>query len=55
MWNQTIDKLLKKQGFVQLTTEHGIYVKGEGESKVFLALYVDDLLLVWIDEGACLV
>ena len=54
MWNQTIDRLLKKLGFVQLTTEHGIYVKGEGESKVFLALYVDDLLLVWVDEGSLL-
>ena len=54
MWNQTIDRLLKKLGFVQLTTEHGIYVKGEGDSKVFLALYVDDLLLVWIDEGSLL-
>ena len=54
MWNQTIDRLLKKVGFVQLTTEHGIYVKREGESKVFLALYVDDLLLVCTDEGSLL-
>ena len=25
MWNHTIDCLLKKLGFVQLVTEHGIY------------------------------
>ena len=42
--------MLKKLGFVQFTNEHGIYVKGEGESRVFLALYVDDILLVWLDN-----
>ena len=45
MWNQTIDRLLKKLGFVRFTSEH---VKGEGESRIFLAQYVEDLLLVWI-------
>ena len=40
MWNQTIDKLFKKLGFTRFASEHGIYVKGEGENKVFLALYV---------------
>ena len=52
MWNQTIDRLLKKLGFTQLVTEHGIYVRGEGDDRVFLALYVDDLLLVWLNEGS---
>ena len=47
MWNQTIDKLLKKLGFTRFASEHGRYVKGEGENKQFLALYVDDLLLMW--------
>ena len=41
------DKLLKKLGFTRFASEHGIYVKGEGENKKNLALYVDDLLLVW--------
>ena len=54
MWNQTIDRLLKKLGFVQFAREHGIYVKGEGESRIFLTLYVDDLLLVWVDERSLL-
>ena len=54
MWNQTFDRLLKKLGFVQFTKEHGIYVKGERESRVFQALYVDDLLLVWFDKGSLL-
>ena len=54
MWNQIIDKLLKKLGFTRFASEHGIYVKGEGENKVFLALYVDDLLLVWGDKESLL-
>ena len=39
---------------MRFTSEHGIYVKGEGESRVFLALYVDDLLLVWLDKESLL-
>ena len=54
IWNQTTDRLLKKQGFVQLATEHGIYVKGEGDKRIFLALYVNDLLLVWYDKVSLL-
>ena len=50
MWNQTIGRMLKKLGFVRFASEHGIYAKGEGESRVFLALYVDDLLLVWFEK-----
>ena len=39
---------------VKSTTEHGIYVNGEGENRVFLALYVGDLLLVWFDKESLL-
>ena len=52
MWNETIDRLLKKLGFVRFASEHGIYVRREGEGRVFLALYVDDILLVWFDKGS---
>ena len=47
MWNMTIDKILHDMGFERFVTEHGIYVVGEGADKIFLALYVDDLLIVW--------
>ena len=47
MWNMTIDRVLHEMGFERLVTEHGIYVVGEGDAKIFLALYVDDLLIVW--------
>ena len=47
MWNQTIDKVLVEIGFVRLKTDHGVYVVGVGDGRVFIALYVDDLLMVW--------
>ena len=52
MWNQTIDKVLHEMGFDRFVTEHGIYVVGEGDERVFLALYVDDLLIVWSSQDS---
>ena len=43
----TIDKVFNDMGFERLVTEHGIYVVGEEGEKTFLALYVDDFLIVW--------
>ena len=45
-WNIFIDTVLKRMGFVRLKSDVGIYVKGEGDGAVYLALYVDDLFLV---------
>ena len=47
MWNQTIDKVLEEIGFVRFKTDHGVYVFGEGDGRVFIALYVVDLLMLW--------
>ena len=47
MWNLTIDKVLEEIGFVRFKTDHGVYVFGEGDARVFIALYVDDLLMLW--------
>ena len=47
MWNKTIDKVLGEIGFVRLQSDHGVYVYGIGDERVFIALYVDDLLMVW--------
>lgn len=47
MWNQAIDKVLHEMGFIRFVTEHGICVVGEGHERIFLALNVDDLLIVW--------
>ena len=45
----SIDKVLQEMGFSTSFTEHrGIYVMGEGDERVFLTLYVDDLKVkVW--------
>ena len=45
-WNILIDSVLKQLGFTRLKSDFGIYVKGEGEDAVYIALYVDDLFLV---------
>ena len=47
IWNQTINKGLEEIGFVRFKADHGVYVFGEGDARVFIALYVDDLLMVW--------
>ena len=52
MWNKTIDKVLEGIGFVRLQSDHGVYVFGEGDERVFIALYVDDLLMVWKSREA---
>lgn len=50
MWNMTIDKMLHEMGFERLVTEHDIYVVVEGDAIFFLALYVDEPLIVWSKE-----
>ena len=49
MWNLHIDKILKKMGFMRLSGDHGVYVKWDGEKRVWLALYVDDVFLTGKD------
>ena len=43
----TIDKVLHDMGSERFVTEHGIYGVGEESDKIFLTVYVDDLLIVW--------
>ena len=45
-WNHLIDTVLKELGFTRLKSDFGIYVKGEGDDAVYIAMYVDDLFLV---------
>ena len=47
----TIDKVLQAMSFTRFITKHGIYVVGEGEEKILMALYVNDLLIVWSSES----
>lgn len=50
LWNLTIDKVLHEMGFTRFVTEHGIYVVGGWGDRIFLALHVDDLLIVWYNK-----
>ena len=47
MWNKTIDKVLGEIGFVRLQSDHGVYVYGMGDERVFIVVHVNDLLMVW--------
>lgn len=42
MWNLTIDKVLRELGLARSFIEHGIYVLGEGDERVYFALYVSE-------------
>ena len=46
MWNLHIDGILASMGFIRLTGDHGVYFKWDGENRVWLALYVDDIFLI---------
>ena len=47
MWNQTTNKVLEEIGFVRFKMDHGVHVFGEGDARVFIALHVDDMLMMW--------
>ena len=48
-WNLRFDEVIKCFGFVQNLEDTCIYKKMSGSSVVFLALYVDDILLIGND------
>ena len=49
MWNLHIDNVLRKMGFMRLSGDHSVYVRWDGEKRVWLALYVDDMFLTGKD------
>ncbi|TPX42737.1 DNA-directed DNA polymerase [Synchytrium endobioticum] len=52
IWNAKVNHTLLSGGFTQLITDSTIYVKGEGERKCYIVLYVDDLLIASKDIRA---
>jgi hypothetical protein len=46
MWYQNLDTYILSLGFVRINTDHCIYSKEEGGCFIYVALYVDDMLLI---------
>ncbi|GJV27384.1 ribonuclease H-like domain-containing protein [Tanacetum coccineum] len=44
-WNHKLAKVLFEAGFVQSKNDHSLYIKKEGETCLYLLVYVDDLVL----------
>jgi hypothetical protein len=44
-WNQKLDASLKEHKFTICTSEHGMYIRGKGDSRVVVGVYVDDLII----------
>lgn len=45
-WNERFHELVTKLGFLRSENDRCLYVGEEGESKLFLLLYVDDILII---------
>ena len=46
MWNLHIDKVLGEFGLVRLSADFCIYAIGEGQDRILLGLYVDDMFIL---------
>ena len=44
-WNDVIDTFLIGEGFKPLVSDSALYVRGQGDGKIIVSLYVDDILL----------
>ncbi|GMF47685.1 unnamed protein product [Phytophthora fragariaefolia] len=51
IWYQVLDKYLRKCGFNRTKMDAGVYVRTAGANKVFITVYVDDLLIVGADPN----
>lgn len=50
-WNQKLDASLCELGFNRCTSEHGMYTRGKGQSRVVVGVYVDDLIITGAKAG----
>jgi hypothetical protein len=44
-WNNLVNECLIQEGFTNSMSDSCVYVKGEGKTKIFLLLWVDDILV----------
>ena len=45
MWNKTIDDFMLRLKFKKREFDHCVYMKGDGQELIFVALYVDDFIV----------
>ena len=50
-WNTRLDEVVKGFGFIKNEEESCVYKKVSGSARVFLVLYVDDILLIGNDKN----
>ena len=48
-WNKALHSFIISQGFQQSVLDTGVYYRGRGSAAIFLAVYVDDLLIIGHD------
>jgi hypothetical protein len=46
VWNSKLDACLNHLGFSRCRIEHGLYTRSEGNARLIIGVYVDDLLVV---------
>ncbi|RLN39601.1 hypothetical protein C2845_PM01G10330 [Panicum miliaceum] len=44
-WNAKLDNILLSLGFQKSTAEHGVYVRGKGQARLIVGVYVNDLII----------
>lgn len=44
-WNAKLDNTLLSLGFQRSPSEHAVYVRGTGSTRLLLGVYVDDLVV----------
>ena len=50
-WNTKLDSNLRKLGFSRCASDHGMYTRGMGKSRVVVGVYVDDLIITGANPG----
>ncbi|GMF23407.1 unnamed protein product [Phytophthora fragariaefolia] len=55
IWYRTLDKYLRQCGFRRTKMDGGVYTRSVGSSPIFVAVYVDDLVIVGTGENIELV
>ena len=50
IWNDTFNKFLMKEGYVRSKNDYCLYIKTVNEKRVYLLLFVDDVLILGTEE-----